>query len=418
MEIRLAETIANAPKIKVIGVGGCGCNSIHYLIEKQISDIDYICINTDAQNLKAIQGSGAHLVQIGSKLTKGQGAGGNPEIGYLAALEDKELIKDALFDTDLVFITAGMGGGTGTGASELIASTAKELGILTVSIIYQPFVYERGRIEIAKTAAKKLASIVDTQVVILNQKLSELAAITSIMAYDHGYKVLENAVTSITDIITIRGQVNLDFADVRSVIQARGGSIISSGFAIGENSALEALDNAINCSIIENIDLTNISKLLINITSNRKLKQTQLNKLFERIYNETPDTCSIFSGHVYDDKLENDAVKISLIINGVVNENSGNSIKEREQEREQEKTPTIKITEKKIATATNIDDAITKKALNKSNKQRTIKPASKSEGEFAQTDLFNIEAANAKPTGAWSKSVAYNNLSSNRKFAD
>ena len=412
MEIRLAKTIANDPKIKVIGVGGCGCNSIHYLIERQISNIDYICINTDAQNLKAIQGSGAHLVQIGSKLTKGQGAGGDPEIGYLAALEDKELIKDALIDTDLVFITAGMGGGTGTGASEIIASTAKELGILTVSIIYQPFAYERGRIEIADIASKKLASIVDSQVVILNQKLSELATITSIMAYDQGYKVLENAVTSITDIITIRGQVNLDFADVRSVIQARGGSIISNGYAIGENSALDALNEAINCAMVENINLANISKLLINITSNRKLKQTQLNNLFGKIYDETPKTCTIFAGHVYDDKLENDAVKISLIINGVMDKNDCNNAKDKESK------ATIAITEKKIEPNIKRHQAINEEHFGTNSGNLTIRPTNKLETKFAQTDIFNTEETTEKNASAWSKSVAYNNLSSTRKFAD
>ena len=316
MEIQLAKKVLNTPRIKVVGIGGCGCNSVEYLMDQNIQNIEYICINTDAQNLKFLQGKETKTLQIGSKLTRGQGAGGDPEIGHQAALEDKELIRDALLDSDLVFITAGMGGGTGTGASQLIALMAKELRILTISLIYRPFNYEKGRIKIATKAASELSKSVDSQIVIFNQELAKIANVTAVTAYAHGYKVLETAVRSIADIITVRGQINVDFADVRSIIKVAGNSVISTGFAMGEDAAVNALKDALKSHIMEYIELNCICQLLINVTSNRKVKQMEINKLNDFMYDETPDSCVIVAGHVYDDALESDAIKVSIIMKG------------------------------------------------------------------------------------------------------
>jgi len=315
MDIKLASTISVTPKVKVVGIGGCGCNAVQFLINSKIDNTEFICINTDAQNLKWLANSNANILQIGVKLTKGQGAGGDPEIGYKAALEDHEMIRDALIDTDMVFLTAGLGGGTGTGASQQVATIAKELGIVVISFLYQPFAWERG-IELSKKVANKLQDIVDSQVIIDNNSILDNQNHSLYDAFERGFKILHSAVSSIIDIVTRYGFINLDFADVRTVLQGGGTSFIATGEAKGANSAMEAYNNAYDDNLLKNLDFTRTKKLLLNVIISKQFKLNEIQKLFQFIEDNAPKNCQVFKGYVFDDNLDAEQVKVTIIGKG------------------------------------------------------------------------------------------------------
>ena len=262
--------------IKVIGVGGCGGNTINYMMSKDLEGVEFICANTDMQ---ALSSSKATCIQLGANLTKGLGAGGKPEVGHDAAKENAEEIRQITEKTEMVFITAGMGGGTGSGASPVIAEFAQEQGALTVAVVIKPFEYEQAkRMAIAEQSIAELSNHVDSMIIISNEKLCsvygpdmELQA-----TMDKAHDVLYGAVQGIVELITRKGSINLDFADIKTVMSEPGRAMISSGVAEGEGRANEAMVAAIQNPLLEDMDLNNVRGLLVNISSaNIKIGEIQ-----------------------------------------------------------------------------------------------------------------------------------------------
>jgi len=266
--IELDNQVLNGAKIRVIGVGGCGGNAINNMIEKNLSDVSFISVNTDKQVLDT--NLAQMKLQIGKETTRGLGAGGNPEIGRISAEENLEEIKEALKNSDMVFVTAGMGGGTGTGAAPIVAKVAKELEALVVAVVTKPFSWEGKRAKIAEEGISELKQYVDALITIPNQKLLEItdkkvSFKQSFMIVDD---VLYNATRGISDIITKPGLINVDFADVRSVMKGMGDALMGIGLASGENRAIEATKNALNSPLLDNISIAGAQGVLVNITGN------------------------------------------------------------------------------------------------------------------------------------------------------
>ena len=258
--------------LKVIGVGGCGGNAVQNMIDSKIESVEFICANTDAQDLGK---STAHIkIPLGQKLCNGRGAGARPEVGRNACLENKDQIKDTLNNTEMLFLTTGMGGGTGTGASPVIAEIAKDMNILIVAIVTTPFKFEgRARMKIALQGIKELEKSVDSIIVVPNEKLlSELPDnITDQEAFRESDSVLKGAVQGIADIISTAGKINTDFEDVRSIMEAAGKAMMGTGIASGANGAEEAAKLAINSRLLDDVNMKQAKGLLINITASSKL---------------------------------------------------------------------------------------------------------------------------------------------------
>ncbi|MFH1824714.1 MAG: cell division protein FtsZ [Candidatus Firestonebacteria bacterium] len=302
--------------IKVIGVGGAGNNAVNRMVAATISGVEFIAINTDMQQLRR-SNAGVKL-QIGAKLTKGLGAGANPEVGKKAAEEDREKIKEIIAGADMVFITAGMGGGTGTGSSSIIAEVAKESGALTVGVVTKPFVFEGYRRKLyADAGLKELKEKVDTLLVIPNQKLlSIVEKQTSMMdAFNIADDVLRQAIQGISDIITIPGLVNVDFADVRTIMAEMGGALMGIGIASGENKATKAAEMAVTSPLLENVNIEGARGILINITGGLDLSLFEVNEATSIIYEKAHKEANIIFGTVIDEKLHNE-IKITVIATG------------------------------------------------------------------------------------------------------
>ena len=269
------ELVDSAPQsavIKVIGVGGGGGNAVRHMIDHHVDGVDFICANTDAQALSDI--SSKTVLQLGASITKGLGAGANPEVGRAAALEDRDRIADALHGTDMVFVTAGMGGGTGTGAAPIVAEVARELGILTVAVVTRPFSFEgKKRVTTAEDGLKEIAQHCDSLITIPNEKLLEvLGKNTSLLdAFKEANDVLLGAVQGIADLIIRPGLVNVDFADVRTVMSEMGAAMMGTGTASGEDRAREAAERAINSPLLDDIDLSGARAPLKSISSSNGL---------------------------------------------------------------------------------------------------------------------------------------------------
>jgi len=265
------ELVDNAPQnavIKVIGVGGGGGNAVRHMIDHDVDGVDFICANTDAQALSDI--TSRTVLQLGTGITKGLGAGANPEIGRAAALEDRERIADALRGADMVFVTAGMGGGTGTGGAPIVAEVARELGILTVAVVTRPFSFEgKKRLKIADEGLRELEQHCDSLITIPNEKLLEvLGKNTSLLdAFKEANDVLLGAVQGIADLIIRPGMINVDFADVRTVMSEMGAAMMGTGSASGENRAREAAERAINSPLLDDINISGARGVLVNITA-------------------------------------------------------------------------------------------------------------------------------------------------------
>ena len=263
----VVESAASPAVIKVIGIGGGGCNAINNMIDNTVQGVEFISANTDAQSL---QGSKApKRIQLGTNLTKGLGAGANPETGRNAALEDRETIADAIQGANMLFITTGMGGGTGTGAAPVVAEIARELGILTVAVVTRPFEHEGKRIQIAKDGLETLKNQVDSLIVIPNDKLMTALGedVTVRQAFRAADNVLRNAVAGIAEVITCPGMINLDFADVRNVMGIMGMAMMGSGFAQGIDRARLATEQAIASPLLDNVTLEGARGVLVNITT-------------------------------------------------------------------------------------------------------------------------------------------------------
>ncbi len=302
--------------IKVIGVGGCGNNAVDYMIEKNVEGVDFISVNTDLQSLKKSQAN--NIVQIGLNLTKGLGSGARPDSGKQAAIEDKEKLKEAIQDADMLFITAGMGGGTGTGAAPVIAELAKDLGILTVAVVTKPFSFEGKRNQIAEEGIKELKNYVDSLIVIPNEKLMNVlgADVTFINAFSAANEVLYNSVSGISDIINHTGLINVDFSDVKTVMAEMGSAIIGSGTFEGENRAVKAAQLAINSPLLENIQLKNAKGILVNISASSSFKMKEYVDVMGEVKHITADDATVIVGNVIDDEMEN-KIKVTIVATGL-----------------------------------------------------------------------------------------------------
>jgi len=312
------EYLENA-KIKVVGVGGGGGNMLNYMINKGVRDIEMICANTDAQ---ALQANKAPIkIQLGKEVTKGLGAGMNPEIGKAAAEESYDEIKRALEGADLVFISAGMGGGTGTGAAPVIAKIAKEVGALTIGVVTKPFKREGAkRAKLAEIGFSALKEECDSIVTILNQKL--LSIIDRRASRKDAYKMVDNvlfqAVSGITNIIIAEGDVNTDFADLQAVMSHKGMALMGIGHKSGENSAYEALTEAIESPLLDDVDIMTAKGLLINTTTNENYPLVDFDEAMTAVLGDLMDdeNVTIIQGEAYDNTLADDEIKITIIATG------------------------------------------------------------------------------------------------------
>jgi len=303
-------------KIKVIGVGGGGGNAVNTMISAGLARVDFITANTDLQALK--NSNAPTKIQMGEQVTKGLGAGANPEMGRQAALECNERIAEMLSGADMVFVTAGMGGGTGTGGTPVVAQIAKEIGALTVGVVTKPFMFEgKKRMKQAEEGMEELRKVVDTLIVIPNQRLINLTTEkTSIL---EGFKiadeVLLQAVRGISDLITIPGLINLDFADVRTVMNNMGMALMGSGTATGENRSVEAAQQAISSPLLEDIDIHGATGILINITGSHNLTLHEVNSASVLIQESAHDEANIIFGAVIDETMR-DNVTVTVIATG------------------------------------------------------------------------------------------------------
>src|SRR5262245_54172703 len=306
----------NGARIKVIGVGGGGGNAVNRMIEAGIEGVQFLVANTDLQALK--NSRAAVKIQIGDKLTKGLGAGGDPEVGRQSALEDTEKIIEALEGADMVFVTAGLGGGTGTGAGPIIASLASELGALTVAVVTKPFRYEgRRRLRQGDQGLNELKECVDTVITIPNERL--LNAVSKGTPFLESFRladdVLRQAVQGISDIITVPGLINVDFADVRTIMAGMGMALMGTGAANGDNRALEATQRAISSPLLEEASIEGAKGLLVNITGGLDLTLFEVNEAMSVIHDAADQDANIIFGAVVDERLS-DEMKITVIATG------------------------------------------------------------------------------------------------------
>jgi len=291
-------------KIKVIGCGGGGGNAINNMIQSQLTGVSFIAANTDAQDIE--KSLADHTIQLGSKLTKGLGAGANPEVGRNAALESIDQIREVLQNTDMVFITAGMGGGTGTGAAPVIAQAAREAGSLTVAVVTKPFYFEgKRRMQQAEKGIAELKQVVDSIITIPNDRLLQMAAKKAGFAdmLKKADEVLFYAVKGISDLITVHGLINLDFADVKAIMTGSGMALMGTGIATGENRAREAALKAITSPLLEDVSIAGARGVLYNITAGADLGTDEIQEVSDLIAKEAHDQANIVFGVVADDSL-------------------------------------------------------------------------------------------------------------------
>ena len=302
--------------IKVIGVGGCGGNAIEHMITKNLSGVEFICANTDMQALK--KSNAGTILQIGSEITTGLGAGAKPEIGRDAALEDRDRIAEAIEGADMLFITAGMGGGTGTGAGPIIAEVAKEMGILTVAVVTKPFAFEGKRAKVATDGLEELSQHVDSLIVIPNEKLMEVLGedVPFLEAFRAANDVLHNAVSGIAEIINCPGLVNVDFADVRTVMSEMGMAMMGSAEASGPERARIAAEQAVASPLLEDVNLANARGVLINITASSSFKMKEYYDVMNTIKAFTAEDATVIVGNVMDENM-GDRLRVTMVATGL-----------------------------------------------------------------------------------------------------
>ena len=313
----LVENVAQTAEIKVIGVGGGGGNAVHHMISNQVEGVEFICANTDSQALSNIDAK--TILQMGSGLTKGLGAGANPEIGRQAALEDRDEIAAILAGSDMVFITAGMGGGTGTGAAPIVAEVARELGILTVAVVTKPFPFEgRKRALVAQQGIEALSEHVDSLITIPNEKLLDvLGKDASLLdAFKAANDVLLGAVKGIADLIMNPGMINVDFADVKTVMSEMGMAMMGTGHASGPDRAREAAEAAIRSPLLEDVNLEGARGILVNITAGENLSLGEFSEVGDTIEEFASDDATIVIGTVIDPSLK-DEIRVTVVATGL-----------------------------------------------------------------------------------------------------
>ena len=314
------ELVDNSPQhavIKVIGVGGGGGNAVQHMVDKQIDGVDFICANTDAQALQRMN-SGT-LLQLGNDVTKGLGAGANPERGKQAAIEDKELLRESLEGADMVFITAGMGGGTGTGAAPIVAQIARELGILTVAVVTKPFPFEgKKRMNIAEQGISDLSEYVDSLITVPNEKLLSIMGQDTplLQAFSTVDDVLLGAVQGIADLIIRPGMINVDFADVRTVMSEMGMAMMGSGLAQGDNRAIEAAEAAVRSPLLEDIDISGARGLLVNIAAGLDITLTEFSQVGSTVEDFASENATVVIGTVIDPEM-GDEMRVTVVATGL-----------------------------------------------------------------------------------------------------
>ncbi len=314
------ELVDNKPQsavIKVFGVGGGGGNAVEHMLQNQVNGVEFICANTDAQALQGLQSR--TLLQLGSEVTKGLGAGADPEVGRQSALEDRERIEEVLAGTDMLFITAGMGGGTGTGAAPIVADIAKDMGILTVAVVTKPFSFEgRKRMRVGEAGIAELSQHVDSLITIPNEKLLPvLGKNTSLLeAFKEANNVLLGAVQGIADLIIRPGMINVDFADVRTVMSEMGMAMMGTGIATGEDRAREAAETAIKSRLLEDVNLQGARGILVNITAGEDLGLGEFSEVGDTIEEFASDNATVVVGTVIDPSMGDD-LKVTVVATGL-----------------------------------------------------------------------------------------------------
>jgi cell division protein FtsZ len=313
----LADTENQGAIIKVVGVGGGGGNAVSHMVNSGIEGVDFICINTDSQALK--HSKVKHSLQIGSNITKGLGAGADPEIGRQAAMEDRDRIVELIEGSDMIFITAGMGGGTGTGAAPVVGQVAKELGILTVAVVTKPFEMEgQKRLAMAEQGIGELGKYVDSLITIPNQKLlTVLGGDTTLLdAFKSANQVLQGAVQGIAELITRPGLINVDFADVRTVMAETGMAMMGSGMATGENRARVAAESAISSPLLEDVNLSGAHGLLINVTAGMDLRTSEFHVVGDTVKQYASEDATVVVGYVIDPEMT-DTIRVTVVATGI-----------------------------------------------------------------------------------------------------
>jgi cell division protein FtsZ len=313
----IVDAQAQEAVIKVIGVGGCGGNAVDHMIEKGVQGVEFISANTDAQALRRNQAK--MQLQLGAGITKGLGAGANPEVGRQAALEDRERIGEAIAGADMLFLTAGMGGGTGTGAAPVVAELAKELGILTVAVVTKPFAFEGKRQRIAQAGIEQLSPHVDSLIVVPNDKLMEVLGnqVTLDGAFRAANDVLHGAVAGIAEIISCPGMINVDFADVRTVMAEMGMAMMGSAKAAGSERAKLAAEQAVACPLLEDVNIADARGVLVNISASKASFQLQeMYDVMGTIKAFSAESAHPIIGTVYDEEL-GDQLRVTIIATGL-----------------------------------------------------------------------------------------------------
>ena len=313
----LVDNVEQSAVIKVVGVGGGGGNAVRHMLSSDIEGVEFLCANTDAQALKDLDSKS--LIQLGGNITKGLGAGANPEIGRQSAMEDRDRISEALKGADMVFITAGMGGGTGTGAAPIVAEVAREMGILTVAVVTKPFMFEGGkRMKVADAGLKALEETVDSLITIPNEKLlSVMGKNTSLLnAFASANDVLLGAVQGIADLITRNGMINVDFADVKTVMSEMGNAMMGTARATGEERAREAAESAIRSPLLDDINLQGARGILVNITAGMDLNLGEFSEVGDIVREFASESATVVVGTVIDPEME-DELKVTVVATGL-----------------------------------------------------------------------------------------------------
>ena len=313
----LVDAANQAAVIKVVGVGGGGGNAVNHMVKAEVEGVDFICANTDAQALKA--SSARNIIQLGNTITHGLGAGADPDIGRQSALEDRDRIMDVLEGADMVFITAGMGGGTGTGAAPVVAQVAKEMGILTVAVVTKPFSFEgRKRAEVANNGIRELSQFVDSLITVPNDRLMDVlgSEVSLVNAFEAADDVLLGAVQGIAQVITCQGLINVDFADVKTVMGEMGMAMMGSGKAQGEDRARVATEAAISSPLLEHIDLAGAKGILANITAGMDFGIGEFNEVGNIIRGVAADEATVVIGTVLNPELSGE-IWVTIVATGL-----------------------------------------------------------------------------------------------------
>ena len=314
----LMDTHSKDPVIKVIGVGGGGGNAVQHMVSAGIEGVEYLCLNTDVQALNKIDNKST--MQIGSSITKGLGAGADPGIGRQAALEDRERIQEVIEGINMLFITAGMGGGTGTGAAPVIAQIAKEMGILTVAVVTKPFGFERKkRMEQAEAGIRELSSVVDSLITIPNDKLKiVLGKDTTVMeVFMKANDVLRGAVQGIAELMTLPGLINVDFADVRTVMSEMGMAMMGTGSATGEDRAIKAATMAISSPLLEDVNIAGAQGILVNVTAGLDMSIGEFDDVSRTITELASDDANVVVGTSLDANMPEGEIRVTMVATGL-----------------------------------------------------------------------------------------------------